>query len=152
MYYQDTDSFFIEADELPKLEEEYKKMYGRDLVGEEMGQFHSDFSTRDGRDDVKYASESLFIRKKLYCCKLLMKDGSYNITFRCKGIPPKAMEVTAQMRYPQMSLDDAIWQTYLDIYNGETISVDLSDGGPLFKYNKNCSVFSEESMTRRVQK
>jgi DNA polymerase elongation subunit (family B) len=66
MYYQDTDSFFIHTDDLKMLETEFKKTYNRELVGKDLGQFHSDFSSRDGRSDVKYALECLFIRKKNY--------------------------------------------------------------------------------------
>ena len=43
VYYQDTDSMHINAEAVPPLAEAYQRKYGRELVGEEMGQFHTDF-------------------------------------------------------------------------------------------------------------
>jgi hypothetical protein len=150
MYYQDTDSFFIETDDIPKLTEAYKQKYNRELIGKEMGQFHGDFTTRDGRSDVKYAIESLFIRKKLYCCKLLMKDGSTNITFRAKGINLKALEVAGQKRYPFLNIVDSIWELYKYVYNGGTANIDLCNGGPMFNFNKDFTVESLTSFSRKI--
>jgi hypothetical protein len=152
MYYQDTDSFFIDVDDLPKLEKAYEEKYNRILMGKDLGEFHEDFKSRDGKDEVKYASESLFIRKKLYCCKLLMKDGTTNITFRSKGISPKALEVAAQKRYPFLNIVDAIWELYKYIYNGGSVYVDLCNGGPMFKFDKNFTVKSLPSFSRRIQR
>jgi hypothetical protein len=152
MYYQDTDSFFIKESDYKKLKNEFKKVYGRELEGKELGQFHPDFISRDERTDVKYATESLFIRKKLYCWKLLMKDGSENITFRCKGISPKALEITAQKRYPELTLINAIWKTYMDLYEGETIEINLCDGAPVFKFHKDTSISTEASFFRKINR
>jgi hypothetical protein len=153
MYYQDTDSFFIEEDDLyKKLVPAFQNMYNRELIGPEMGQFHSDFSSRDGRDDVVCATECLFIRKKLYCCKLLMKDGSENITFRCKGVPVKSFEEAAKIYFPSDRIEESILKAYKHLYKGGSIPVDLCDGVPCFRYNKNCTVFSEETAVRTVTK
>ena len=56
IYYQDTDSMFVDAIKLPKLKEAYKDKYGRELSGKQMGQFESDFTSMNGRSDVQYAS------------------------------------------------------------------------------------------------
>jgi hypothetical protein len=144
MFYQDTDSFFIIKDDLAKLESMFETMYGRKLSGKDLGQFHPDFSSRDGRDDVVCAKECLFIRKKLYCCKLLMSDNTENITYRAKGTTDLAIEYAAKEKYPDLNLVDAIFQLYKDIYNGEIIETDLCIGKPQFKINKN---FTVESLT-----
>ena len=45
IYYQDTDSMHIPVDKVPLLEQKYKEIYGRDLRGSNMGQFHPDFES-----------------------------------------------------------------------------------------------------------
>lgn len=56
IYYQDTDSMHIDTWNIPKLSREFKRKYGRELIGKDMGQFHSDFDLEDmseGLHDVK---------------------------------------------------------------------------------------------------
>lgn len=45
IYYQDTDSMHIEKNKIPLLSNLFKEKYNRDLIGEQLGQFHSDFNT-----------------------------------------------------------------------------------------------------------
>jgi hypothetical protein len=150
MYYQDTDSFFMDASELDDLADAFQKKYNRPLRGKELGQFHSDFSTIDGDDDVKYAEESLFIRKKLYCNKLLMKKGHTDITYRSKGISLNPLKLAFHKRYPKVPTNDAMFQSYKDIYYGETIPLDLCEGSVKFAFKKDFSVYTMSSFKRRI--
>jgi hypothetical protein len=150
MYYQDTDSFFIEYDDLPKLKEAFKNEYGRELEGKDLGQFHPDFSSMTGRSDVKYASEMVFVAKKLYCGKLVMEDGSEEITYRSKGISLNSLDIAFKGRYPELSVNDAIFQSYLDVFEGQTIEVDLCKGAPKFKFNRDFSGESLPSFKRKI--
>ena len=43
IFYQDTDSMHIFKEDLPKLEQEFRQKYNRELRGKNLGQFHSDF-------------------------------------------------------------------------------------------------------------
>ena len=43
IYYQDTDSMHIRADQYDDLCRLFKEKYGRDLNGKNFGQFHNDF-------------------------------------------------------------------------------------------------------------
>ena len=43
IYYQDTDSMHIDAPKVDKLNTLYKDKYGKDLIGDDLGQFHNDF-------------------------------------------------------------------------------------------------------------
>ena len=47
IYYQDTDSMHIRVQDLEKLQNEFKKKYNRELVGSNLGQFHSDFTSNE---------------------------------------------------------------------------------------------------------
>jgi DNA polymerase elongation subunit (family B) len=48
MYYQDMDSLHILHDDVPRLAEEFRVKYGRELIGKNLGQFHCDFVSLDG--------------------------------------------------------------------------------------------------------
>lgn len=43
IYYQDTDSIHIEYSKIPLLAEKFKEKFNRELIGKQLGQFHSDF-------------------------------------------------------------------------------------------------------------
>ena len=43
IYYTDTDSGHFRECEINELAVEFKKIYGRELIGTELGQFHCDF-------------------------------------------------------------------------------------------------------------
>ena len=59
VYYQDTDSIHIENDKIELLEREFKKKYGRDLRGGELGQFHPDFDKcySKNKDCIRFESK-----------------------------------------------------------------------------------------------
>ena len=52
IYYQDTDSMHIEKDKLELLNNKFKLIYGRDLIGKNLGQFHNDFDEFDKYYDL----------------------------------------------------------------------------------------------------
>jgi len=78
IYYTDTDSMHIERknDALKRLSEAYYAKYGRVLIGNNMNQFHSDFSGGD------YSVESYFLGKKAYIDQL----DTGHLHIRMKGI------------------------------------------------------------------
>ncbi|CAK4517080.1 hypothetical protein Ae201684P_021215 [Aphanomyces euteiches] len=43
IWYQDTDSMHIDRDAISRLAEAFRAKYGRELIGNQMGQFHTDF-------------------------------------------------------------------------------------------------------------
>jgi hypothetical protein len=97
IYYQDTDSMHIEADKIDLLSKEFNKKYDRELIGSEMGQFHSDFEFKSEKEIV--ATRSIFLGKKCYIDEvMLVKDGKeYNdYHIRMKGIPTDVVKYTAK--------------------------------------------------------
>jgi hypothetical protein len=87
MYYQDTDSIHIETNDLNKLVEIYNKKYNPEtdiinkngLIGEYMGQFHTDFKIEkynENDEKIKYkfkeiySNSSYFLGKKCYVDEL----------------------------------------------------------------------------------
>jgi len=49
-----------------------------------MGQFESDFTSMNGRTELKYANESIFLMKKMYLNQLRLEDRSIDYMYRGK--------------------------------------------------------------------
>jgi len=77
IFYTDTDSIHITDKHIPLLQQKFKEKYGRELIGKELGQFHSDFSPSNKKDaeiyNALYATKSIFLAKKIYIDELLLK-------------------------------------------------------------------------------
>jgi hypothetical protein len=125
IYYQDTDSMHIEQQHIKILADKYKTLYGRELIGKGMGQFHSDFEVNGADKDYEInAVESIFLGKKAYIDKLEYKlDGEikYDYHIRMKGMPSQIIK----------NYNEDVMQTYLDLFNGETIELDMVSCCPL---------------------
>lgn len=125
IYYQDTDSMHIETSCIEKLRLAYKEMYNRELIGDDMGQFHSDFTGRSDEEIV--AVESYFLGKKSYIDKLeIVNNGlvSYSYHKRMKGIPGQVLENSAKDSY-----NGDIMSLYEALYCGKPITFDLLNQG-----------------------
>ena len=146
IYYQDTDSMHIEKSELPKLESAFQAKYGRKLIGSDLGQFHSDFTSDDGRDDVDCAVESYFIMKKTYIDKLRFTDGTYGYMSRAKGIPQLTRYLEAEENF-----DSDIMKMYEYLYEGNTIEFDLLKGSTKFKFNSNQTITNLDKFPRTLK-
>jgi hypothetical protein len=143
-YYQDTDSLHIAVDALPQVAELFSKRYDRQLIGSKLGQFHSDFTSNDGRSDIEHARRSIFIAKKVYIDELVASDGSIRIMSRMKGVSLGAVEVEAQKQ--GMSL----FELYDDLYNGRQHTFDLTLSGPSFDMRPTFTIKSRAKFTRRI--
>lgn len=145
IYYQDTDSMHVERDELPRLAEEFRKKYNRELIGKDMGQFHSDFEPINGHDEVPYAIESLFIAKKIYVDKLTdsTKETSYHI--RGKGLTQNSIKQITKDEYG----NDFI-KMYEALYNGDELTFDLTAGQPSFDMKNDFTISSRKEFLRHI--
>lgn len=146
IYYQDTDSMHIEVDDLPKLEKAFEEKYNRKLVGSNMGQFHSDFEADNGRDDVKYAVESVFLMKKMYIDRLLMSDNTYENMIRGKGLTLNSIRYAADKWH-----HGNVLEMYKYMYNGKEQTFDLTKGQPCMKLNNNMSVSTLNKFNRKIE-
>lgn len=149
IHYTDTDSMHIDSDMVPTLAEAFKKKYDKELIGKELGQFHTDFEfagsyhivngmlekVGDSMQSVGTikAIESYFIGKKTYIDKLVDEAGQVCYHIRLKGIPARCIQAKCGKDYggdPML--------LYKDLYEGKTVSFDLTSGGNcVFKSNKN---------------
>ena len=147
IYYQDTDSMHINIKDLERLVLEYKEKYGRELIGEGLGQFHSDFPT-EGFDQMPHALESYFLMKKFYIDKLCV-DGSdvVRYMYRCKGISNESMD-----NFVQRELDGNYMLVYEYLFSDSKNEMifDLLDGKTRFKHNKDLTISTVKSFYRTV--
>ena len=140
IYYQDTDSMHIKDCDIPILSQKFKEKYGRELIGKNMGQFHSDFDLPGCKDIV--ATNSIFLGKKSYIDKLRgvnKQTGEYEIGYhvRMKGIPNSCILYAAKKEGY-----NNIYEFYEALLSGKSIVVDLTNEGykANFKLHSNYNV------------
>ena len=150
IYYQDTDSMHLFDDDIKKLSDCFKSLYGRDLIGKQLGQFHSDFDLK-GCDDV-VATRSIFLGKKCYIDELRgtnKKDGSIQTGYhiRMKGVPNSAIMYTCK------SLNITPFELYERLYAGEQLSFDLTEGRKKsnFKFRSDGLISTLCEFTRNIR-
>jgi len=149
IFYTDTDSIHIEDKNIEPLAELFEKKYGRQLIGKNMGQFHSDFASDIIKKDI-IAVKSIFLSKKMYVDVLEGKDENGKIIqdyhIRMKGISDKAIKYYCLMN------KITPYELYNKLYEGEKIVFDLACGGNAcsFEYNKDYTISSKVEFLREV--
>lgn len=150
LYYQDTDSMHLKDSDIAILSDAFKAKYNRELIGKSLGQFHSDFSL-DGCSNI-VAVKSIFLGKKCYIDKLqgINADGEveYGFHIRMKGIPEKCIDYVVQNTD---KYNDPV-DLYMDLYNGNKVVFDLTNGGTKanFKFNKDYTIETLSMFSRSV--
>ena len=150
IYITDTDSLHIDTDKVAPLGEKFKEKYGRELIGEAMGQFHTDFDLHTGKPATEIvAIESIFLGKKAYIDKLQAfdKDGNELIDYhiRLKGVPNDSIIHKAETDY-----GGDLMKLYNDLYEGKKITFNLLAVRPKFEVCKNMQIITKQKFNRRV--
>lgn len=138
LYYQDTDSIHIKDKDIKTLSDAFTVKYDRELIGKNMGQFHSDFDIKGCKDII--SRRAIFLGKKSYIDELegTNENGEKVVDYhiRMKGIPNSCLINTAKkMGYSN------VFDMYMDLYKGKKIEVDLTNDGTKanFKFNNDYS-------------
>ena len=126
IYYPDTDSIHLIYDDVDKIAKGYKDKYGKYLVGEDLGNFHIDFSMDNANTEI-YAIENLFLGKKT-CIGILEPTDKDCKTInsehiRMKGIP------TPRAKYHAEQHNITVLGIYKKLYSNEVIKFDLTNDG-----------------------
>lgn len=119
IYYQDTDSTHTPVADIPRLKEAYFKKYGRELEGNNMGQFNCDFKSKKLKGKVR-SVESVFLGKKCYVDKLQGdEEGVFDYHIRMKGVSGDAIAD----KLLEEGID--VIELYDRLFDGELITFDL---------------------------
>jgi len=163
IFYQDTDSMHIFDKDIGILSDKFKEVYGRELIGKNFGQFHSDFKI-DGASEI-YSRKLIALGKKAYIDELVGKDADGNEVIdyhiRLKGIPNSTILDHAtrfgRVRNDVAEYEDSgkknVWELYEEMLQGQTKAFDLTNGGfrANFDFTKSYEVNTKSIFTRRVQ-
>ena len=163
IFYQDTDSMHIFDKDIDVLSKKFKDVYGRELIGKNFGQFHSDFKI-DGASEI-YSRKLIALGKKAYIDELVGKDADGNEVIdyhiRLKGIPNSTIMDHA-MRFGRVRSDIVeyeeagkknVWELYEEMLLGQVKAFDLTNGGfrANFDFTKSYEINTKSIFTRRVQ-
>lgn len=145
IYYQDTDSMHIESNKIKSLADEFKKIYKTDLVGKNMGQFHTDFTLNKCKDIV--ADESIFLGKKCYIDSLIGDNKERGYHVRMKGISERALKWTANKEY-----NGDIMDIYKNLFDGQGVNFDMTCGGLAanFEFTPSMEIKTRANFSRNV--
>lgn len=147
IYYQDTDSMHMLHKDVQSMAEEYKRVYNKDLIGSQLGQFHSDFDLKGAVGEV-YSTKSVFLGKKCYMDYLegFDKEGKkingYHL--RMKGITQAGLE-DAKNKYGSFD------EVYEKLAKDETIDFWLNANDKvMFEYLKSGGIRTRAKFIRSV--
>ncbi len=128
-FYQDTDSIHMLTSDITKLEEVYRGKYNRELIGKELGQFHSDFDNVleiDGKivkADRVDSVHMIILGKKCYYDKLRLiynDEIYYKDHIRMKGIPDSIIKEKCKCE------GRTVLGLYKNLYKGKQEEFDLA--------------------------
>jgi hypothetical protein len=154
IYYQDTDSMHLDNVDIPKLEHFYNLKYNREIRGDAMQQFHSDFSLKGSKKGVDVLSTtSIFLGKKCYVDILESVNDQDEIIqgahIKLKGITDAGVQqkIKFYMKQNDISYIEAVKLIFNKLVQGEKIAFILNPIGEkvLFRYTekgvKTCDEF-----------
>jgi len=163
IYYTDTDSMHCKRADVKKLQDKYRDVYNKELDGENLEQFHSDFELKGSyinEDDSSqnaevYAIKSIFLGKKSYmdCLESVDKNGKivHGFHIRLKGITKAGLEHEAK------KYDDSYLGLYKELATGAKLNMvlnpfnkDENEQKVLFEF-KNGNVSTRTQFIRQVK-
>lgn len=175
VYYQDTDSIFLEANRCKELGDEFIRKYGRELYADsELGKMHSDFEELNESDlekicpgyskmnsdnqknvvkNIKTICElGYFLGKKSYAMKVRyeydnngVKSKIYKDHIRMKGVPTRAIKYKASQE------KTTITNLYDRLSKGEEIEFNLTDVGVCMDFTRSGRIFNKNNFTRKIK-
>ena len=173
IFYQDTDSGHYYKKDIERLREIYNEKYGRELIGKNLGQFHSDFAEIDkGIESI--AAKSIFVGKKSYIDMLTNEKGSVAFHCRLKGVKQDVIAITANeifnsSEFVKVKYDEnkglfvpvdkynndskfTVFELYKHMYDGNEVEFDLcKSSNPCFEHKNNFTITTKNSFIRKLK-
>ena len=86
------------------MSEKFLEKYNRELVGKNMGQFHSDFSSKKG--EVLYGNMGIYVSKKVYAVRLVVAEEEIDpITKKKNGVLTGEQVIDHHLRFKGISAE-----------------------------------------------
>ena len=149
IYYTDTDSIHIDKASIEPLRNYFHARFQRELIGKNLGQFHSDFP--DSPSGEMFVSRYFIgVGKKAYLD--ILQDSQNNMSYhaRLKGIPEQAILNEARQRCSHNYLG-GLYNLYADLYNGVPQTFNLIyDGAVRFVRDASLAYRCRDDFKRRV--
>lgn len=146
VYYTDTDSIHLNNEDIYSLSQCYKERYGRELIGSDMGQFHTDFPVHKN-GNMFHSIHFIGVGKKSYIDKLYEPvSGEIRYHIRMKGIPESVIKVVAEEEF-----DNNPMEIYTRLEQGEDMTFDLLCNRCSFQLNHDFSYSSRREFKRKVK-
>ena len=152
IYITDTDSMHIPREMIEPIADRFREVYGRELIGKNLQQFHVDFSLKNGKTkcvDV-HGVDAVFLGKKAYCDVLQGRDpdtgeivNGYH--YRMKGVPQRSIAHYCKQH------DIEIIDLYKQMFKGKAVTFDLLADSVSFEYMKDGTVRSRRKFLRAVK-
>lgn len=143
IFYQDTDSIHMLKKDVNLLEELFKKEYGRNLIGSNMGEFHVDFPLINNLDT--WSRKSIFLGKKSYLDILVNSQQEEQLFIRMKGIPQDVIINTAK------DMKCSVEDIYMKLYHNESINFNLLNSSlNKFEFTKDFQIFMKTKFERNI--
>jgi hypothetical protein len=159
IFYQDTDSLHMFEDDLKRLADAFTEKYGRTLVGENLGQFHSDFefSCKDCGKKASGVVSEVFVGcgKKCYIDVLTgtcrtKECVSENKRIRDEHIRLKGVPKDAVLAYC-IEKGQSPEQVFRELYDGKSILFDCSANNKCrFEKGKNMVFTTANKILRAI--
>jgi len=130
IFYTDTDSMHIYDEHIKPLSQKFKQIHNKELIGKQLGQFHSDFEA-DGYDGYITSAGFLALGKKSYI-DILQCDGKTipRQHLRMKGITAEGLEHTQRKYNNSWDTTDitkmGAMPLYLDLAQGNEVKILLN--------------------------
>lgn len=128
IFYTDTDSAKLFEADMHKLVDLFREEFGRELVGNELGQFALDFESKKIFGGL-HATEFIGLGKKTYLAILQNDKGETDYYVRFKGA--HIVNIEGFCAKQQISIPEF----YERLFNEEKLTVDLTDGKVRFKHH-----------------
>ena len=142
IYHQNIDSVHIEYSQIPKLEKEYEKIYGKKLIGDQLGQLHIDLDPYIFNNGIKnnfsLSKKLIVIDNFVYINQLFnINSGTendenldnYHIRLNGRISKKDILSITNKFGVNPLEL-------YMKLFNEEELNFKLFDKSINFEYSK----------------
>lgn len=171
IHYTDTDSIFLDTENLELLNNKYVEKYNRELIDNKgsLNTFKIDMGDFVVIQDGKYVKtnckslginsediiggDGIYLGKKTYLIEVKNKkdDDFTGYIFSSKGITDTSLFYYCNQRQNEIGKNYNIKNLYKYLSNNEYVEVDLCEGGSKYRVEyKNTASFQKRNFTRRI--